>query len=613
MARMIGTAGHVDHGKTTLIQALTGIDADRLPEEKARGMTIDVGFAYLDFPDHGRVSIVDVPGHEKFIHNMLVGALGVDVALLCVSADEGVMPQTREHVEILGLLPVNHLVVALTRADLADSDMRALAREDVRDLLKETRFADAPIIEVSALTREGLDALIAEISRALSSATGSERAGPWYLPIDRAFAVKGHGVVVTGTLAQGKVSVGESAVLEPGGQSVRVRSLHSHAQGYESLESGRRVAMNLGGIRIEDIHRGQAVGAAGALFATDRIDAEVTWIRPAKHGMRVRVSIGAAEAMGKLFLNDHDPNWVQLVLDEHVAAALHQPLVVRRASPMEVLCGGRVRVPLATRRKRSQAPPKVTASDRPSAIRELVGDDPNGLTTEEIARSLGASLVDLGDDFEALRKAGTLRGFAGRWISETGYRTLIDLLRAALREIHDKHPTQSMHPRERVFDLAKLRWGSKPLDRLIATLAADGIVVAEGTNIRDADFRLELSAKQRQFLDRVKEALDAAGANVPAPHEITRTLSVPPQAVDEILRLGVESRELVRVGDGIFYTTEGLTKLMDRLRSEFAGRAFEASEVRDLFGSSRKYVIPLLEYLDARSFTQRTGDRRMIR
>lgn len=610
---MIGTAGHVDHGKTTLIQALTGIDADRLPEEKARGMTIDVGFAYLDLPEHGRVSIVDVPGHEKFIHNMLVGALGVDVALLCVAADEGVMPQTREHIEILSLLPVNHLVVALTRADLADEDMRVLAQEDVRDLLKDTRFADSPIIPVSALTREGLDALIAELGRALSSAAGNERSGPWYLPIDRAFAVKGHGVVVTGTLAQGKVSVGESAVLEPGGQSVRVRSLHSHALSFDTLEAGRRVAMNLGGLRLEDIHRGQAVGAAGALFATDRIDAEVTWIRPAKHGMRVRVSIGAAEAMGKLFLNDHDPNWVQLVLDEPVAAALHQPLVVRRASPMEVLCGGRVRVPVAVRRKRSQPPPKVTAIDRPSAIRELVGDDPNGLTTEEIARTLGASLVDLGDDFEQLRNKGALRGFAGRWVSEAGYQALITQLRAALTELHTKHPTQSMHPRERAFELAKLRWGGKPLDRLIASLAAEGVLAAEGTSIRDAEFRLELSPKQRQFLDRVKELLDAAGANVPAPHELTRALSVPPQAVEEILRLGIEARELVRVGDGIHYTTVGLQRLADRLKSEFAGRAFEASEVRDLLGSSRKYVIPLLEYLDARAITQRTGDRRIIR
>ena len=613
MARLIGTAGHVDHGKTTLIQALTGIDADRLPEEKARGMTIDVGFAYLDFPAHGRVSIVDVPGHERFIHNMLVGALGVDVALLCVAADAGVMPQTREHLEILGLLPVQHLVVALTRADLADNDMRALAADDVTELLSETRFAGAPIIPVSAITHEGLDDLKTALDHALSAADGRQRGGPWYLPIDRAFAVKGHGVVVTGTLAQGRVTVGETAKLVPGEESVRVRSLHSHGQASDSIEAGKRVAINLGNVRLEDIQRGQAVGAPGALFETQLIDAEVTWVREAKHGMRVRVSIGAAEAMGKLFLNDHDPNWVQLALDEPVAAALHQPLVIRRSSPMEVLAGGNVRVPVAVKRKWSQAPPKVTATDRPSAIRELVGDNPNGLTTDEIARSLGASLTDLGDDFEGLRHEGHLRGFAGRWLSEAGFRALVVTLRAALKELHDANPTQSLHPRERVFEQAGLRWAGKPLDRLIASLASEGVIIAEGTGIRDAEFSLQLSAKTRVFLDRVKEALDAGGSNAPAPHELTKTLSVPPQAIDEVLRLGVEARELIRVADGIFYTSDTIAKLTAQLTEAFGTRPFEASEVRDLLGSSRKYVIPLLEFFDAKGFTLRTGDRRAIR
>lgn len=613
MARLIGTAGHVDHGKTTLIHALTGIDADRLPEEKSRGMTIDVGFAYLDFPQHGRVSIVDVPGHEKFIHNMLVGALGVDVALLCVSADSGVMPQTREHLEILGLLPVSKLVVALTRADLADEDMRALAMDDVRSTLAETRFADAEIVPVSAITGEGLGNLLRALDAALSSDGQASRGGPWYLPIDRAFGVKGHGVVVTGTLAQGRVHVGDHAVLEPGGMNVRIRSLHSHGVGADHFEAGRRVAMNLGGVRLEDIHRGQAIGATGALFATTRLDAEVTWIREAKHGMRVRVSVGAAEVMGKLMLNDHDAAWVQLVVDEEVAVALHQPIVIRRASPMEVLAGGRVQVPVAVKRRRSDPPPKITATDRPSAIRELIGDDPDGLTSEEIARALGATLSDLGDDFEALRKRGELRGYAGRWLSVAGYEALVRRLRETLNELHIAHPAQGLHPREKVFAAARLRWGGKPLDRLIAALVADGVLSAEGTGIRDAEFKLQLSPKQRGFLDRVKERLDAAGVNVPYGSDIAKDLAVPPQAVEEIVRLGLEAKELVRVAEGIVYSSEGLAAVVERLREAFADRPFEASEVRDLLGSSRKYVIPLLEYLDAKGISQRTGDRRQLR
>src|SRR5256714_94893 len=229
VAKLIGTAGHVDHGKTTLIRALTGIDADRLPEEKRRGMTIDIGFAYFDLPEIGRVSIVDVPGHEKFLRNMLVGALGIDVALLCVAADEGVMPQTREHLQILLLLPVTQLVVALTRSDLVDKDTLAIAAEDVIALLEPTRFMGAPLIPVSAVKSEGIDELKAELTRALSMETAKVE-GPWYLSIDRAFSVKGHGCVATGTLAQGIVRVGDKAYLEPGHVEVRVRAIHSHSE-----------------------------------------------------------------------------------------------------------------------------------------------------------------------------------------------------------------------------------------------------------------------------------------------------------------------------------------------------------------------------------------------
>jgi selenocysteine-specific elongation factor len=262
MAKLIGTAGHVDHGKTTLIHALTGIDADRLPEEKRRGMTIDVGFAYLDFPEIGRVSIVDVPGHEKFIHNMLVGAHAIDVALLCVSADAGVMPQTREHFEILRLLPVDQMVVAMTRADLADEDTRSLVQLDIEELLGGTRFEGSPIVSVSAISGEGLDVLRNQLWEALGRTVAAED-GHWYLPIDRVFGVKGHGCVVTGTLSQGTVKVGDQAVIEPGQIEVRVRSLHSHDNALQTSERGKRTAINLGGIKLEDVHRGMVVGAPG--------------------------------------------------------------------------------------------------------------------------------------------------------------------------------------------------------------------------------------------------------------------------------------------------------------------------------------------------------------
>jgi selenocysteine-specific elongation factor len=610
MARLIGTAGHVDHGKTTLIQALTGIDADRLPEEKARGMTIDVGFAYIDLPIHGRVSIVDVPGHERFIHNMLVGALGIDVALLCVAADEGVKPQTREHFEILKLLPVEHMVIALTRADLADSDTRELATLDVVDLVGESRFKDAQVVSVSAVTGEGIDALREALSEALSRAH-VKKGGPWYLPVDRVFAVKGHGTVATGTLAQGAVRVGDRAYLEPGHLEVRVRAIHSHSEQLEKGEAGKRTALNLGGIRMEDVHRGMAVGEPGALFETRCFDGRMEWIVPPKHGQRVRISIGADEVLGKVFLNDHDESLVQLRLEQPVAAALNQPFILRRHSPMEVLGGGKVLVPLGVPRRKSEAPTLIQADDDVTAILQAVGGSPNGLMTEEICRLMGKTPQSLGSVFEDLGAEGRLLGFAGRWITPSGFEVGVTKVREALKELHHSHPRQAMHPRERVMSMAGLAWAGKPLDRILSRLAEAKVLVVEGTTIRDAEFSLQLTDKQRNFLDRVKQGLDAAGVNVPFPSDLAHALSVPPQAVDEILKLGVEARELIRVDEGIFYTNHQLEQIREMIRALAA--PFSAADFRDSVGSSRKYVIPLLEHFDSVGFTLRQGDKRVVR
>lgn len=610
MARLIGTAGHVDHGKTTLIQALTGIDTDRFPEEKARGMTIDVGFAYIDLPPVGKVSIVDVPGHEKFIHNMLVGALGIDVALLCVAADEGVMPQTREHVEILRLLPVQRMVVALTRADLADADTRELATDEVRELLDASRFSTANIIPVSAVTGEGLPRLREELVRALQD-TEDARGGPWYLPIDRAFAVKGHGTVVTGTLAQGRVKVGDRAYLEPGHWEVRVRSIHSHGELLDSGEPGRRTALNLGGVRLEDVRRGMTVGEPGAAFETTCLDVEIEWLVEPKHGQRVRVSIGAEEAMGKAFLNAHDPTLVQLRLEQPVAAALHQPLILRRYSPMDLLGGGKVVVPLAKVRRKSEAVAVVRAQDDAEAILGALGESPDGLMTEELCRLLGKTPQLLGGVFESLSADGKVVGFGGRWVSSAGLAALRRRVAETLSALHEANPTTPAHPRERVASQAGVAWAGKPYDRLLATLAQSGDIVVEGNLVRLPGFRLALSDKQRAFLDRVKEALIAAGANVPFTSDLAAQLHVPPQAVDEILRLGVQAKEIVRVEDGIFYADAQIEQLKDVVRK--LPSPFAASDFRDATKSSRKYVIPLLEHFDSIGFTMRQGDRRIVR
>lgn len=612
MARLIGTAGHVDHGKTSLIRALTGIDADRLPEEQARGMTIDIGFAYVDLPGSGRVSIVDVPGHERFIHNMLVGALGTDVALLCVAADGGVMPQTREHFLILRLLPVEQLVVALTRADLADNETLALAELDVHDLLAGTRFEGSPVIPVSTVTGKGLDDLRTALDAALGRAA-RERPGPWYLPIDRAFTIKGQGVVITGTLAQGEVRVGEGAWLEPLHREVRVRSIHTHGQAVDRAEAGQRTALNLGGVRLEELGRGMAVGAAGALFASDCIDLDVDWVQghEVKHGSRVRLSVGAEEALGKLFLNDQDARLAQLRLNHAVAVALGQPIILRRHSPMDVLAGGKVLVPLAKPRRRTERVVRVESDNLEGAVAALLDRFAEGVPTEEVCRQLGRTSQALGPVFEALQADGRAYGFAGLWFAPEGFRASCAKFLTALEHLHAEAPRTAAHAREAVVKRAGLGWLGKPLDRIVARLAQEGEIDAEGTGVRRRGFAIALSDKQQALLDRVADALIAAGVNVPGISELAALLHVPPQAVQEILRLGVEAGRLVRLDEGIYYTNEQLETFREAIRK--LTPPFAASDVRDALKTSRKYVIPLLEHFDSTGFTLRQGDRRVVR
>jgi len=612
MAKLIGTAGHVDHGKTTLIRALTGIDADRLPEEKQRGMTIDIGFAYIDLPDVGRVSIVDVPGHERFLSNMLVGALGIDVALLCVATDESVKPQTREHLEILTLLPVEKLVVALTRADLADDAQRELAALETAELIETTRFGKAPTVFVSAETGEGLEALKTALHDALLAATAAEDDGPWYLPIDRVFSVKGHGCVVTGTLARGEVKLNDLAYLEPGHTEVRVRAIHSHDEEMTSGERGRRIALNLGGVKVEDVQRGQAVGATGALFETKCLDARVTWIKPADHAQRVRVSVGAEEVLGKVFLNDEDSDLVQLRLEQPIACALHQPLVVRRHSPPDLLCGGRVVVPLAHSRRRSEAVAKVAAKDDGSAILEVVAASPTGIATDEICRRLGKARQTLGDTFERLLGEKRLLGFAGLWFEPAAFELATARFLQALGKLHEAQPMASWHPREKVVAETRLGWEGKSLDRIVAYLVEAGRVQASPGGIRKTDFQLRLTDRQRSFLDRVVAEIVKETVNTPNAHQLSLSLHVPQQAIDEVLRLGVQAGEIVEFEGGIFYVPSQLLALQERIAALFGKKHFSAAEARDALGTSRKYIIPLLEYFDRQRFTLRVGDNRVV-
>ncbi len=612
MAKLIGTSGHVDHGKTTLIRALTGIDADRLPEEKSRGMTIDLGFAYVDLPDIGRVSIVDVPGHERFLSNMLVGATGIDVALLCIAADAGIMPQTREHFAILELLPVDQMVVALTRADLSDPEFLDLVSADVQAMLADTRFAGSPILPVSAVSGDGIEALKEALSAAIR-AESEPKTGPWYLPIDRVFTVKGHGTVVTGTLVQGVIADGDAAVLMPGDRATRVRSIQSHELSLKNQEFGSRTALNLAGLEVSQVSRGMAVGAAGALFPTECLDANVRWVTPegtVKHGSRVRVSIGTDEVMGKVFLSESQLEIVQLRLERPAAVALNQPLILRRYSPPDLLGGGRVVVPQATPRRKSETADVASGTtDADRILSALLGKE-SGMHTDDLCRLLGRTPQQLGPVFEQMLDERLVLGFGGLWLTPDDFDRGVALLHNALDRLHVEAPTKAGIGRDRAITAAGLRWGGKALDRIISALVSTELLKSAGNEIAHPAFFVQLNARQEELIQRLEEQLTLAGYTVPTPRELTQKLGVPPQAVDQILEVGVQAGRVVRIAPDIFYLPAQI-EAMKAVVKDF-GRPFTAAEFRDAVETSRKYTIPLLELWDAQRFTVRQGDTRVV-
>lgn len=594
---LIATAGHVDHGKTSLIRALTGVDTDRLPEEKVRGMTIDLGFASLTLPDGRLASVVDVPGHERFIANMIVGALGCQVGLLCVSAREGVSHQTVEHLQVLDLLPVQALVVALTFGDRATPDAIALVRDQVGETLRETRFERAPIVVTSATTEIGLD----ELKQALAAAANEvkDATGPWYLPIDRSFVVRGQGRVVTGSLMRGVASPGE-AILQPGDRHLRIRRLQIHGQETASAHAVVRLALNLSGAAADSAARGDLIGEPGSVFTTERFDAVVRYVRPPQHGQRVRVHIGADEVIGSLFLNDHKPDLAQIKLERPTGIAFGQPLIIRRYSPPDLIGGGTVVAPVAEPRRKNAKP--LLGED----LMALVQATPFGISTTRLTQLTGQSADRI---TELLAQAG-IRRFGAQWMTDEQVKKAARRLLEAIATSQRSAPHQRFFPAHTMATRAGLDLGAdENLHRFLRSLAKAGLIQLDGHQIARPDSGPKLSDKQRRFLDRLKQTYDDAGAMPPSPSEMAERLRVPLPAVRQMIEIGLAVGELVRLSDNIIFTREGLDTLLERARQSLP-RPFTAAEFRDAVGTSRKYAIPLLEWMDAKGHTVRHGDLR---
>jgi selenocysteine-specific elongation factor len=613
---VIGTAGHVDHGKSTLVKALTGIDPDRLAEEKAREMTIDLGFAWLKLPGGLEVGVIDVPGHEHFIKNMLAGVSGMDLALLIVSAAESIKTQTREHLSILDLMEVPQAIIVITQADLADSDQIALVGMEIEDLIKPTRFAGSPIAAVSAVTGQGLPELKDIIEKTLLKAPPRRVTLRPRLPIDRVFTISGSGTVVTGTLANAPLALGQEVEIQPGGLKARIRGLQTHKHQLENVHPGNRVAVNLVGLSASDLQRGQVLTLPGWLKPTQLLDVRLRLLaqpeRPLKHNTEVSLHTGSAEAAARVRLLETEiaqPGqtvWVQLVLAEPLAAINGDRYVIR--SPMETLGGGQI-VESHPAARHHRFRPDIIASLKARAEGQGEGAI---LAVLKIKQPLEAQALLAQSNLEPAAALGVLEELiaqgkvvalsegAGRWIfAAEAWEQIRGHILAMLREYHRKYPLRSGVPKAEIS--SKVRLGTH-FNAISQQLISAGQVLEEGASLRLPDFQIKLTSDQQDRLDRYLGQLDLTPA-APAPD-----VALEP----DLLNLLAQRGQVVKTAAGVVFSAAAYQQMTDRIMSQLKLKGkISLAEVRDLLGTSRKYAQALLEDLDEKKITRRTGDDRV--
>lgn len=615
---VIGTAGHVDHGKSTLVQALTGIDPDRLAEEKQRGMTIDLGFAWLTLPSGREVSIVDVPGHERFIKNMLAGVGGIDLALVVVAADESVMPQTREHLAILDLLRVSEGIAVITKSDLVDPDLMSLVQLEVEELLSHTTLAGAPIYSVSATTGEGIEYLAQRIDVALNRTPLRRDVGRPRLPVDRSFSISGFGTVVTGTLIDGQLAVGQSVEIVPSGLQSRVRGLQSHQQKIESSLPGNRVAVNLGGISQDEVTRGEVITVPGWLKPTHAIDVRLHLLEGAansiRHNHRVTFHAFAAESPAKVRLLDADElganeeAWAQIWLEHPIALIRGDRFVIRSSDA--TLGGGDVIDTGAKRHRRYHAPTldrlARLADGTPAAqlVSALEGREPADVSTIARRANLGLS--------EALNLAASASNDGlvialGAEIAEStqlyttpAWARLSTKASQALASYHSENPLRPGMTREELR--SKLGLKGNDINLVITRLANDGVIVDSAQTLRLPDHSVTVTTDQSTAMETFVRILRGN----PFPVD-------PPTINNDLLGLLAAEGRIVRAAPGVVFETSTYerlrTMITDHLRLH--GKVTVA-EARDILTTSRKYALALLEHLDEEKITRRLGDERVL-
>ena len=628
---IIGTAGHVDHGKTLLVKALTGIDTDRLVEEKKRGITIELGFAHLDFDDGTQAGIVDVPGHEKFIKNMLAGAGGIDLAMLVVAADEGFMPQTVEHLGILSLLGIQDGLVVITKCDMADPEWVEMVKEDVRTHVEGTFLEGKPVFTVSAYTGQGIPELRQALKELVQKAAEKNMRTPFRLPIDRVFSVDGFGTVVTGTLIEGSVSNGDMAEILPGGVQARVRNLQVHDRDVETAYAGQRVAINLAGVKKADLGRGDVIARPGSVRTSLMLDARLQNLKNSQRtilsGSQVHLYHGSAVRLCKVVLLDRDalqPGescYAQLRLTEEIAAKRGDRFVIRFYSPLETIGGGVVLDDLPRRHKRGDQAVLEALAIRESGsgddqLVQLVAEHGHSLPTlEKLAAPQNLDREELGRSLEELTSAGkVLQPLPGRYLAASVFDAIWDSCRGLLEQYHRQNP---LHAGMKVAELRQKllkNTDQAVADAILAALAREGKIKAVADRYALADFAVHLTKRQSAIREKLLQTYRKAGLEVPGLDEVIASF---PPAEQGDCRQVVES--LVSGGGLVLLTpqlclhSQVYAQVCDKTRDFMAEhQELTLAEFRDLLGTSRKYALAVLEYYDKNKILKKDGDVRRL-
>ena len=630
---IIGTAGHVDHGKTALIKAITGIDTDRLKEEKERGISIELGFASLTLPNGRTFGIVDVPGHERFIRNMVSGASGIDMVIMVIAADEGVMPQTREHLYICSLLGIKKGLVALTKVDMVTEEWRDLVKDDVHEFLKGTFLEASPVIPVSSITGAGLEELLDAFGRVASEIEGESDAGIFRLPVDRAFTMKGFGTVVTGTLISGDIKLGEEVEILPTGVTAKVRGIQIHNQSATIAEAGQRTAINLQGVEKDTIVRGDVLARPRTLKPSIRLDVCVEYLsnnnRRLKNRNLVRFHVGTNEAIGRIILLDREDvepgakASAQVVLESPIVAMARDRFVIRSYSPVTTIGGGMIVDPLPKKHKRNSE--KVnheidllhdgTDTERAAIIIERSGIEGIGISELEMRTGVYQNILkDILGTLSSKKQVVVLDVDESRIISFSIYQNLQGRILLEMRAYHERYPLKEGVSKEELRSTAGQFARPRLFNMAVRELEKRGEIVVERENIRLSGHRVDLKGELEDIRSKIAEIYMDAGLTPPSIKELMEKFAGQRSLAESVINVMLKEGSLIKINEDLYFHKEVLTRLREDYKSLLVrdGKATPAS-MKELTSLSRKFIIPLMEYFDITKLTIRAGDHRILR